>query len=89
MLDAEPLAAAAAPLATPAPAPSASVLSYLTPKRLSEVEWVKKTGLVEEGKGNLLVWGAPNVDKVGSMRESGDSRSSSCLRATNDPYDTA
>jgi len=72
-LDNEPATAPATPVAT-TETPRASVLSYLTPKRLSEVEWVKKTGLVEEGKGNLLVWGAPNVDKIGTMRESGDSR---------------
>ncbi|WOO79666.1 Cytochrome c oxidase assembly factor 3, mitochondrial [Vanrija pseudolonga] len=57
--------------AAPTPAPS-SVLSYLSPKRLSEVDWLKNRGWVEHGKDNLLVWGAPSVDKIGSMKDTKD-----------------
>ncbi|WWD22716.1 hypothetical protein CI109_107209 [Kwoniella shandongensis] len=35
-------------------------------KRLSEVDWVKKRGWVD-GKGNVLVWGAPDVDRLGRV----------------------
>ncbi|WVW81308.1 hypothetical protein I302_103299 [Kwoniella bestiolae CBS 10118] len=35
-------------------------------KRISELEWVKKRGLVDP-KGNVLVWGAPDVDRVGNI----------------------
>lgn len=55
-----------------APVPTASVLSYLSPKRLSEVDWLKNRGWVEHGKDNLLVWGAPSVDKIGSMKDTKD-----------------
>lgn len=41
----------------------------LLPRRLSEQDWVKRRGWVEEGKGNVLVWGAPNVDNIGNMKE--------------------
>lgn len=44
------------------------VLSLL-PGRLSEQDWIRKRGWVEEGKGNVLVWGAPNVDNIGNMKE--------------------
>ncbi|TXT06047.1 hypothetical protein VHUM_03520 [Vanrija humicola] len=65
-------AAAAVDVVPPAPAPAASVFSYLTPKRLSEVDWLKNRGWVERGKDNLLVWGAPSVDKIGSMKDTAD-----------------
>ncbi|KAL1409645.1 hypothetical protein Q8F55_003641 [Vanrija albida] len=56
--------------AAPAPAaPAPSVLSYLSPRRLSEIDWLKNRGWVEHGKDNLLVWGAPSVDKIGSMKD--------------------
>ncbi|KAK8844730.1 hypothetical protein IAR55_006580 [Kwoniella newhampshirensis] len=35
-------------------------------KRLNEVDWVKKMGWVD-GKGNVLVWGAPDVDRLGRV----------------------
>ncbi|WVQ82843.1 hypothetical protein IAT38_004978 [Cryptococcus sp. DSM 104549] len=35
-------------------------------KRLSDIDWIKKRGLVD-GKGNVLVWGAPDVDRIGRM----------------------
>lgn len=39
------------------------------PRRLSELTWVKNSGLVEKETGNVLVWGAPNVDNIGSIRD--------------------
>lgn len=41
------------------------------PKRLDEFRWVREKGLVELGKGNVIVWGAPNVDNVGRAGEGG------------------
>ncbi|WVF66589.1 hypothetical protein IAT40_001329 [Kwoniella sp. CBS 6097] len=35
-------------------------------KRLSELEWIKKRGLVDP-KGNVLVWGAPDVERIGRI----------------------
>ncbi|GFZ44569.1 hypothetical protein JCM24511_02293 [Saitozyma sp. JCM 24511] len=40
--------------------------SEYLPKRMSEWGWFKRRGLVED-KGNVLVWGAPDVDKVGKV----------------------
>jgi cytochrome c oxidase assembly factor 3 len=33
--------------------------------RVSESDWVKKRGWVEGGSGNLVVWGAPEVERLG------------------------
>ncbi|WVR03129.1 hypothetical protein IAU60_000119 [Kwoniella sp. DSM 27419] len=35
-------------------------------RRLGELEWVRKRGLVDP-KGNLLVWGAPDVERIGTI----------------------
>ncbi|WWC67274.1 uncharacterized protein I206_101182 [Kwoniella pini CBS 10737] len=35
-------------------------------RRISELEWTKKRGLVDP-KGNILVWGAPNVESIGRI----------------------
>ncbi|WWC90154.1 uncharacterized protein L201_005087 [Kwoniella dendrophila CBS 6074] len=35
-------------------------------RRISELDWVKKRGLVDP-KGNLLVWGAPDVERIGTI----------------------
>ncbi|KAK6904737.1 mitochondrial protein [Kwoniella mangroviensis CBS 10435] len=35
-------------------------------KRISELEWIRKRGLVDPN-GNVLVWGAPNVDRIGNI----------------------
>ncbi|ODN89687.1 mitochondrial protein [Cryptococcus wingfieldii CBS 7118] len=39
------------------------------PKKLSDVEWIKRRGWVD-GNGNVLVWGAPNVDRIGRLSDS-------------------
>ena len=45
-----------------------SWLSGILPRRLDDLEWVRRRGLVESGnRGNVLVWGAPQVDAVGRM----------------------
>ena len=41
--------------------------SYLWPRRLSDLDWVRKRGWVEAGTGNVLIWGAPPVDAVGMV----------------------
>lgn len=41
----------------------------LLPRRLSDIEWVRRAGLVEPGKDNVLVWGAPPVDNIGNIRQ--------------------
>jgi cytochrome c oxidase assembly factor 3 len=41
------------------------------PRRLSEMGWVKGSGLVEEGKGNVIVWGAPDVERLGKVQDAG------------------
>lgn len=46
--------------------PRTGVMAYL-PRRLSDVEWVRRTGAVEKATGNVIVWGAPSVDNVGSV----------------------
>jgi cytochrome c oxidase assembly factor 3 len=43
--------------------------SWALPRRLSDITWVRKAGLVEKETGNVLVWGAPNVDNIGSIRD--------------------
>lgn len=43
--------------------------SWALPRRLSDISWVRNTGLVEKETGNLLVWGAPNVDNIGSIQD--------------------
>ncbi|OCF42187.1 mitochondrial protein [Kwoniella heveanensis CBS 569] len=35
-------------------------------RRLNEIDWVKKRGLVDP-KGNVLVWGAPDVERIGRI----------------------
>lgn len=45
-----------------------SVLAML-PRGLSGQTWVQQRGWVENGKGNLLVWGAPSVDNIGNVRD--------------------
>jgi cytochrome c oxidase assembly factor 3 len=42
-------------------------------RRLDEISWVKKAGLAESGTGNVLVWGAPNVDNIGRLGDRVDS----------------
>ncbi len=39
--------------------------------RLSEVDWVRRVVGVEEGTGNLVVWGAPDVDHMGRVGDGG------------------
>ncbi|WVQ94197.1 hypothetical protein IAU59_001275 [Kwoniella sp. CBS 9459] len=39
---------------------------FLGTKRLSELEWIRKRGLVDP-KGNVLVWGAPDVERIGRI----------------------
>jgi cytochrome c oxidase assembly factor 3 len=34
---------------------------------LNHISWVQKAGLVESGTGNVLVWGAPDVDNIGRL----------------------
>lgn len=60
-------------VAPPAPAGPTGVMAYL-PRRLHDIEWIKTRGWVEEGKGNVLVWGAPNVDNVGKLHDAANSR---------------
>lgn len=43
--------------------------SWALPRRLSDITWVRNSGLVEKGTGNVLVWGAPNVDNIGSISD--------------------
>lgn len=54
--------------AFPAQPPRSGVIALL-PKRLNEIEWLQRRGWVEHGKGNVLVWGAPNVDNIGNVRD--------------------
>ncbi|KLT42176.1 putative mitochondrion protein [Cutaneotrichosporon oleaginosum] len=64
-----------APIASELPKPATpvsggtGVMAWL-PKRLDQVEWLHRRGWVETGKGNVIVWGAPNVDNIGNMRDS-------------------
>ncbi|KAI9633168.1 putative mitochondrion protein [Dioszegia hungarica] len=44
------------------------------PKRLDDMRWVRERGLVELGKGNVIVWGAPNVEKLGRVGDGGITR---------------
>ena len=44
-----------------------SLVSSLLPRRLSDLDWVRRRGWVENGTGNVLVWGAPDVDNVGRV----------------------
>lgn len=39
--------------------------------RLDKLTWIRRRGLVELGKGNVVVWGAPPVDNVGKMWDGG------------------
>ncbi|ORY27347.1 putative mitochondrion protein [Naematelia encephala] len=50
--------------------PPSSIRS-LVPRRLSEIEWVRKRGWVDQS-GNVLVWGAPPVDNVGKIGDRTD-----------------
>jgi cytochrome c oxidase assembly factor 3 len=47
--------------------------SEYLPKRMSEWGWFKRRGLVED-KGNVLVWGAPDVDKVGKVGDGSETK---------------
>ena len=49
-----------------APAPLTGVRAYL-PRRLSSVEWLVNKGVVERETGNVIVWGAPDVDNIGRV----------------------
>jgi hypothetical protein len=40
-------------------------------RRLSDMEWVKKNGWADQS-GNVLIWGAPNVDNIGRMGDRAD-----------------
>jgi len=40
-------------------------------RRLSEMEWVKKNGWADKS-GNVIIWGAPNVDNIGRMGDRAD-----------------
>ena len=40
-------------------------------RRLSDLEWVKKNGLADKS-GNVIIWGAPNVDNIGRMGDRAD-----------------
>lgn len=44
------------------------------PGRLAEADWVRSKGLVEEGTGNVLVWGAPSVDRMGYIWDKTDQK---------------
>lgn len=37
--------------------------------RLGENEWVKKRGWVEDGTGNVVVWGGRDPDRLGRIGE--------------------
>ncbi|ORX35054.1 hypothetical protein BD324DRAFT_633753 [Kockovaella imperatae] len=37
--------------------------SSFLPRRLSDIEWVRRAGLVERESGNVLVWAAPPIDQ--------------------------
>ncbi len=39
--------------------------------RLGEVDWLRRHGLVDKQTGNVVVWGAPDVEKVGRLSEGG------------------
>ena len=41
-------------------------------RRLSDMNWVQKNGWVEKGTGNVLIWGAPNVDNIGRLGDRAD-----------------
>ena len=38
---------------------------------LSDLEWVKKNGW-SDNSGNVIIWGAPNVDNIGRMGDRAD-----------------
>ena len=38
---------------------------------LSDLEWVKKNGWADKS-GNVIIWGAPNVDNIGRMGDRAD-----------------
>jgi hypothetical protein len=40
-------------------------------RRLSDMEWVKKNGWADKS-GNVIIWGAPNVDNIGRMGDRAD-----------------
>lgn len=54
--------------------PRESWVMSLLPSRLDKSEWVQRRGWVEEGRGNVLVWGAPNVDNIGTVHDSKQTR---------------
>ncbi|EKD01302.1 hypothetical protein A1Q2_04380 [Trichosporon asahii var. asahii CBS 8904] len=54
---------------SPSSASGKSGVASLLPRRLSDIEWVRQRGLVEPGRDNVLVWGAPSVDNIGNMRQ--------------------
>jgi cytochrome c oxidase assembly factor 3 len=43
-------------------------------RRLNEIGWIQRAGLVERGTGNVLVWGAPDVDNIGRLGDRADVR---------------
>ncbi|OXC63161.1 hypothetical protein AYX13_06872 [Cryptococcus neoformans] len=61
------------PLAETAAATSKATSSWVPIKRLGDVEWIKKRGWVD-GKGNVLVWGAPDVDRIGRVGDAVSSK---------------
>jgi cytochrome c oxidase assembly factor 3 len=60
------LSSTSASASTPSTMPG-SPISTSWFRRLDELSWVRKAGLVESGTGNVLVWGAPNVDNIGRL----------------------
>lgn len=49
--------------------------SYLPlPQRLDTSRWLRERGQVELGKGNVIVWGAPNAENIGRVSDGGITR---------------
>jgi cytochrome c oxidase assembly factor 3 len=65
---------ASTPLTSTSTTSSASSWLPVRWRRLNEVGWVQNAGLVESGTGNVLVWGAPNVDNIGSLGDRVDKK---------------
>ena len=69
------------PFSSTSPSNSASTLNSMTApshswiplrwRRLSDMEWVKKNGWADQS-GNVIIWGAPNVDNIGRMGDRAD-----------------
>jgi cytochrome c oxidase assembly factor 3 len=60
----------ASPLSNSMTTPSNSWIP-LRWRRLSDMEWVKKNGWSDQS-GNVIIWGAPNVDNIGRMGDPAD-----------------